>query len=504
MGGSERPGAADSARSGLGVALLVARRQLASMRRERRVALLLGFVALLGIASALSARHHAVREAEQRSAHRALVERQWAEQPDRHPHRVIHYGFLVFREDAPLAFFDPGVGAWTGTSLYLEGHRQNSASFGDARHATAMLGFGRLTPVAVLALVLPLLVIAVGFASVSAERERGTLPLILAQGATPGQVLAGKAMGVAAVAVAAALPVFATSVALAVSSGAEGWSVARTLALAAIWVAYVAGWALATVWTSSRRASSRAALVQLVAIWVVVCVAVPRLGASLAGGLHPAPSRARFTAEVEEALRAVGDSHDPDDAFFRALRDETLARYRVDSVEELPVNWGGIVSREGEALTSRIAEERHQALVAVHRRQDRALAWLGLLSPNLAARDLSMAAAGTGPEAIEAFRREAEAHRYAIVQRLNDLHIHEIAYENDRAQRIAREEWTRFPVFRSEPPSLGRALSDRPQSLAALGLWIAVPLAGLALARGRLLLGGADGGRRRSRRSRAP
>ena len=463
------------------------------MREDRYVLFLLGLVVSLGVVSVLGARHHTASEAEQRARYQALVERQWAEQPDRHPHRVIHYGFLVFREEAPLAFFDPGVGAYAGTSLFLEGHRQNSASFGDARHATALLRFGRLTPAAVLGLLLPLFVVAAGFASVSGERERGTLRLLLAQGATPAQIMAGKALGIGAVAVAAALPIGLVTAAFVAAGGEDQPSVARMLALTAVYAAYLSGWVLLTVWVSSRTASSRAALAQLVAIWVALCVAAPRLGASLAAALHPIPSRAQFTAQVEEAQRGVGDSHNPDDPFFSALRDEYLARYEVGSVEELPINWGGVVSREGEALTSRIQEEHQQELVAAQRRQDRVVSWLGLFSPYLAARDLSMAAAGTGPEAVEAFRAQAEAHRYEIIQRLNDLHVHQIRYENDRAQRIARQAWTRFPVFQPDPPSLRRALADRPRSLAALGLWIVLPLAGLGLGRRGLPRVGVDG-----------
>ena len=472
--------------------LLIARRQVGAMREDRYVVFLLGLVAALGIVSVLAARHHAASEAEQRARYQAVVDRQWAQQPERHPHRVIHYGFLVFREEAPLAFFDPGVGAYAGTSLYLEGHRQNSASFGEARHATAMLSFGRLTPAAVLGLLLPLLIVAAGFASVSGEREKGTLPLILAQGATPAQIMAGKALGIGAAAVVAVLPIALVTATFVAGAGGDQPSVARILALAATYAAYLAGWVLLTVWVSSRSASSRAALARLVAIWVVLCVAAPRLSASLANALHPIPSRAEFTAQVEQAQKQVGDSHNPDDPFFSALRDEYLARYQVASVEELPINWAGVVSREGEAATSRINEEQHQELLAVHRRQDRVMAWLGLLSPHLAARDLSMAAAGTGPEAVEAFRSQAEAHRYAIIQRLNDLHTHEIHYENDRAQRLARQHWTQFPVFRSDLPSLRRVLADRPLSLAALGLWIALPLAGLGLGRKRLPRVGVD------------
>ena len=476
----------------MGNILLIARRQVGAMREDRYVLFLLGLVVALGVVSVLGAWHHAASEAEQRARYQAVVDQQWAEQPDRHPHRVIHYGFLVFREEAPLAFFDPGAGAYAGTSLFLEGHRQNAASFGDARHATALLSFGRLTPAVVLGLLLPLFVVAAGFAAVSGEREQGTLPLLLAQGATPARILAGKALGLGVAAAAAVLPIGLVTAAFVAVGGGEQTSIGRMLALAAIYTAYLAGWVLMTVWVSSRTASSRAALVQLVAIWVALCVAAPRLGASLANALHPIPSRAQFTAQVEEAQRSVGDSHNPDDPFFRALRDEYLARYQVASVEELPINWAGVVSREGEAVTSRIIEEQHQELLAVHRRQDGVMSWLGLLAPHLAVRDLSMAAAGTGPEAVEAFRSQAEAHRYAIIQRLNDLHTHEIHYENDRAQRLARRHWTQFPVFEPDLPSLRRALTDRPLSLAALGLWIALPLAGLGLGRKRLPRVGVD------------
>lgn len=473
-------------RTGLRNTLLVARRQVGAIREDQYVIFLLGLVIALGVVAVLGARHHTANEAEQRARYQAMVERQWAEQPDRHPHRVIHYGFLVFREEAPLAFFDPGVGGWAGTSLFLEGHQQNTANFGDARHATGMLRFGRLTPASVLSLLLPLFVVVVGFASVSAERERGTLRLLLAQGATPAQILAGKVLGIGAVTALASLPIGLVTVAIAGSGTVGPVSVERMAGLAAIYSAYLAGWVILTVLASSFRASSRSALALLLAVWVGLCVAAPRFGASVAGALHPLPSRAEFTAQVERALNEVGDSHNPQDPFFRSLRDEYLARYQAASVEELPVNWGGVVSREGEAISSRIQEEHQQDLVEGQRRQDHILSWAGILSPYLAARDLSMAVSGTSPEAVEAFRAQAEAHRYDLVQRLNDLHINEIQYENDRAQRVSREIWAEFPTFGSRPPPLGGVMADRALSLAALALWLLVPLMGLVVARGRL------------------
>ena len=481
-----------SSLAGLRNTLLIARRQLGAIRQDGYVVFLLGLVIALGLVAALGARHHAANETEQRDRYQAMVDRQWIEQPERHPHRVIHYGFLVFREQAPLEFVDPGVSDYAGTSLYLEGHRQNTANFGEARHATGMSRFGRLTPASVLALLLPLLVVVAGFAAVSAEREGGTLGVLLTQGATPAQILAGKVLATGAVGALATLPV-AAAVAVMAGPGLDSpASVARLGALAAIYAVYLAGWVLVTVLVSAVRTSSRSALAQLLALWVVICVATPRVAASVAGALYPLPSRSELTAQIEQALNEVGDSHRPDDPFFNSLREEYLERYQVGAVEDLPVNWRGVLSRESEALTSRVFEDHRQELVEGHLRQNGVLAWSGFLSPYLAARDLSMGIAGSGPEATEAFLAQAEAHRYTIIQRLNELHIHEIRFRNDRAQRLSREHWGEFPVFETEPPPLGGVLGNRPISLAALGLWIGLPLTGLGLARRRLALIGTD------------
>ena len=481
-----------SSLAGLSNTLLIARRQLGAMRQDGYVVFLLGLVIALGLVAALGARHHAAGETEQRIRYQEMVDRQWVEQPERHPHRVIHYGFLVFREQAPLEFFDPGVSDYAGTSLYLEGHRQNTANFGEARHATGMSRFGRLTPASVLALLLPLLVVVAGFAAVSGEREGGTLGVLLTQGATPAQILGGKVLATGAVGALATLPV-ALAVAVMAGPGLDGFAAGMRLgALAAIYAVYLAGWVLVTVLVSAVRTSSRSALAQLLALWLVICVATPRVAASVAGALYPLPSRAELTAQVEQALNEVGDSHRPDDPFFNALREEYLERYQVGAVEELPVNWRGVLSRESEALTSRVFEDHRQELVEGHLRQNGVMAWSGFLSPYLAARDLSMGIAGSGPEATEAFLAQAEAHRYTIIQRLNELHIHEIRFRNDRAQRLSREHWGEFPVFGTEPPPLGGVLANRPVSLAALGLWIGLPLTGLGFARRRLALVAAD------------
>jgi len=423
-------------------------------------------------------------EAGQRDQYQRLVEQAWDGQPDRHPHRVAHYGYLAFRQRAPLAVFDPGVDSFAGTSVFLEAHRQNLLNFGEARQATSMLRFGELSPAYVFGVLLPLLIIAAGFGSVSGEREAGTLRLALAQGVRPGAFLAGKALGLAALGILSAGPVLAVALLLPtlLSPGASGSAPPeRSLLLAGLYLLYMVGWVLITVLVSALARSSRGALGALLATWVVLCIGLPRVVPSLAGTAHPAPTRAAFDAGIDADMAGVGDSHNPSDPFFGALRQQYLEEHGVETVAELPVNWGGVVSREGERITSQIFETAALELNQTYRSQDRWSAWAGFVSPYMALRGLSMRVSGTDPGSVEQFRVQSEAYRFDVVQRLNELHTTEIRFQNDRAQRLPGEVWQRFPTFEPQPLPLSAALFGEPLLIVALLMGLLWPVGALAL-----------------------
>ena len=86
-------------------------------------------VILLIIASLVTTASSIETERETRLGLQAAAERAFKDQPARHPHRMVHYGHYVFRAPAPLAIADPGVDPHTGTAMFLEGHKQNTATF---------------------------------------------------------------------------------------------------------------------------------------------------------------------------------------------------------------------------------------------------------------------------------------------------------------------------------------------------------------------------------------
>jgi ABC-2 type transport system permease protein len=92
----------------------IARAELLQYRRSGVLVLVgLALAALIATSAVVAWRAERAYDAE-RQRYAGDVADRWAAQPDRHPHRVAHYGYLLFRPRSPLGFFDAGVSAHTG------------------------------------------------------------------------------------------------------------------------------------------------------------------------------------------------------------------------------------------------------------------------------------------------------------------------------------------------------------------------------------------------------
>jgi ABC-2 type transport system permease protein len=173
-----------------------------------------------------------------------------------------------------------------------------------------------------------------------------------------------------------------------------------------------------------------------------------------------------------------------------------MARYRVSRVEDLPVNYRGLLGVEGERMTSslfnRYAAESFGVMAAQSARMDQ----LALISPTVALRRLSASVAGVDLAAYRRFLDQAEAYRYALIQKLNGLQATAINAADDAAKssdaaaearsRIAADNWKQMPMFRYEPTPSGEARSRAWPALLALLAWLGLSLALLRVAGGRL------------------
>jgi ABC-2 type transport system permease protein len=453
----------------------VAREEWRALARNR-VSVVAGVIlaALLVSAAVLGVeQRNAIAAARER--HQASSDRQFDAQPDRHPHRMVHYGQFVFRPLSALAFFDRGVDSFTGHTVFLEGHRQNSANFSEARQSSLLLRFGELTPAFVLQTLAPLLVIFLAYGAVAGERERGTLRLMAAQGLAPGQMLMGKLaahgglVGMILAPAAAALSVAALA----------GWAPpGPALLLVLVHGLYLAIWAVAAVLVSALARRSRDALIVLVSTWMVLVVLVPRTLPEVAARLQT-PTRIETDIAIHQDLAKIGDSHDPDDPYFSAFKARTLARYGVKRVEDLPVQWSGLVGMEGERLTSQLFDRYARRAFAREQAQNGFVRGFGAVSPVIALRQASMSLAGTDIESHQDFLDQVERYRYAFVQALNRMQVEQIPNRDaGEDPRISADNWKRVPSFSYVAPDvLGLARDRIVANLAILSAWLIALLA---------------------------
>ena len=394
----------------------------------------------------------------------------WESQGEKNPHSAAHYGVYAFKPRLALSFVDEGVDPYTGTSVWLEAHRQNDFLLRPAQDATAAQRIGVLTAAQVLQHLVPLLIILLTFGALAGERERGTLRQLLATGIGRRELALGKALGVAGALALLLVPAALVGAAALVvgSPGPAASPIARGAVLAAVYLAYFTAFLALSLAVSAWARSARTALVILLGVWVVNGLVAPRVAVDLSKWLHPTPSAIEFARNIErEMASGVEDIHRPDrDASTARL----LAEHGAERVEDLPVNAVGVYLQESEEFGNRIFDRNYGALWDTFERQGAVHETLAVVAPLLAVRTLSMGLAGTDVEQHRHFATAAEAYRRDLMRRMNgDL------AENSRTGEVylaGSELWEETPPLQYAAPTLGWVLGNRILSILVLGTWL--------------------------------
>lgn len=416
-------------------------------------------------------------------------ESQFLEQPDRHPHRMVHYGHYVFRTPTPLSIIEPGVDAYTGTSIFLEGHRQNSAMFAEQRQASGMTRFSSLTPSFLLQVLVPLFIILIGYASVTREREAGTLNIMITQGINLWHLLMGKYFALVGSGLLMLLPLIIAAAVAAI--GGESVLAASSFVLG--YILYILIWAgvvLAVSASSNKNSSSFATLLSL---WVVLCILLPRIGSSSAVAITPSQGKLEADFAVLEELRKLGDGHNAADPAFEQLKKNLLTKYSVDNIEELPVNFRGAVAQYSEAKLTKVLNKFAEKRMDEELAQAQNARQFGWLTPTTAIRSFSMMIAGTSLETHHRFLREAETLRFDFVQGLNQIHQDKLSYaadmnrhKDDEGARLDSSNWELLSSFSFQPASAETRLTRSLPYAIQLLFWTIVVVVLLRLATRRI------------------
>ena len=461
-----------------GIIRAVATKELLEMRRDRRlVALFLFSILLMCAAIAFGAAENA-RIGRERSAAAEADRLLWIGQGAKNPHAAAHFGQYAFKPISPLALADPGVDPYVGSAVWLEAHKQNETQFRAARDSGIAARLGGLSLAFVLQIIAPLLVLLAGFTSFSGERESGTLKQLLSLGVRPEELLAGKGLALTGVIFALLSPAL-LGVAIATITLIDTGKLSladqfvRLLMLSLGYSVYLSGFAFLALGVSSIARNSRAALVTLLAFWVVNSFLAPRLATDLAGRFAPTPTAQAFRAGIAKD-KAATFGHDESHPAFLTFRKEVLKTYGVARIEDLPVSFRGLQLRKDDEIGYAIFDKHFGALQTAFDRQDALRASPGFLFPLLAIQPFSMALAGSDSHAQFDFTTAAEAHRREIQNEASNNIIH---FAHDDGYVAGPELWRRIGVFSYNAPTVAFPLSHSGLAIAGLTVWLALTLA---------------------------
>jgi len=457
--------------------LPIARHTFTELTRDGRFRLTAGLLIVLTVVASLAGWQQ-VRTLRAEAESAAGGERsRWLGQGDKNPHSAAHYGVYAFKEPRPLAVLAPGVQPYLGSAVYLEAHRQNEPLYRPAQDGTALARFGDLSAALVGRVLLPLLVILLGFAAFAGERESGTLRQLLALGVPPRSLLAGKALGLGAALALVLAPVAVLGIAAATLLAPSGQRIdelLRAFSFAGVHALYVGAFLSLTLAVSAFVGSSRTAVVLMLTFWLAGVVAWPRALSDLGRTLHPTPSSVAFRDALDAAL---GDPHARET--LEAQRQAILKQYGVTSTADLPINWSGVALQFGEERANTLFDRFYGELWTTLRAQDRIFQIGALLSPAPALQLVSQALAGNDTAHHRAFLDQAEAQRRAMQVALNGA-------LRDGKGSTAAFHWESIPPFRYQPPTIGPALAPVLPSLGLLVLWFLAATAAALLSIRRL------------------
>jgi ABC-2 type transport system permease protein len=461
----------------------IARKELLEMSRDGRF--LWAFASTLALllgALAMGWQHYVEINKQHDFAQRATRE-QWLQQGEKNPHAAAHYGVYAFKPKLPLSLFDRGIDPYVGVASWLEAHKQNEFKFKPAQDATALQRLGELTGATVLRLLIPLLIVLLTFSTISAEREHGTLRQLLSIGVDRLSLAWGKVLGVGLAVTLLLFPAVALSVlALTLSAGGaafkQNWG--RLLLMLVAYLLYLFVFVALSVAVSARAKSSRSALTVLLGFWIFNGLVAPKAATDLARTIHRTPSAVQFAKAIENDMESGIDGHSNWGKMLEGLKLKLMKQYKVDRVEDLPLDFNGIRLQAGEDHGNEVFDKHFNQLWETYEKQRQVHRLVGLLAPALTIQSISMGTAGTDFPQHEHFSRAAENYRRMLNREMNlDLARHG---KGQAVYAAGHPLWHSVPEFKYEIPEVRWVLLNEAFSFGVLAVWTIVAIIAVRLA----------------------
>ena len=397
---------------------------------------------------------------------------EWLAQELKHPHMAAHFGNYAYKKPSALHCFDPGLTIYTGTSVYLEPHRQNDFLFSKSQESDTGVRFGWLSPAMICQLILPLLIILLTFNCINGEHEKGTLPLLLSQGISFRKLLIAKSLSVFLIFEAfITLYFFLTTIGSAILLG----TVPDIGALLYIWFVYSLYyfiWSVSGVLISSRIKKPGSAIAILLVLWMFTNIITPRVSANMAENIHPLITNYQFKKQITESIEKGIDGHDPKSDRATKIEKELLTKYKVDSVKQLPFNFEGFIMQQGEDYSSKVYDVHFAGIFNTLKAQKKVQSFFSIVSPYVSLRNISMAASNASLETEIDFQLQAENYRRSFVQNMNNDMKDNSAYGSFETYHVKNDKYANITDLQIKNHPLVWSLPGIIIENAAMFLWL--------------------------------
>lgn len=459
---------------------LVTHQTKKSILKQKRNVIILWLVGLFGLISLLTQFFTLKDSLDRNQSFREEVRHGWENRPDKHPHRMAHYGYLTFRDEFPLVIFDKGIDDYLGNMIFLEAHKQNTANLSEAGSSGSLVRFGSFSLAFILQILVPLIIFFIGFNLVSEEKENNTLKILHLQGVSAKNILWGKVLGLWQYAMYFLIPFLPICLILMLLIDTHQMIevVSRLFFLFVMYGLIYFIIAIITIIVSALSKSSSHALVFLLGCWLLFAVFLPKITQFMAQNIYSTPERIAFEMDMEDTVIKTGDSHNPNDIHYKKLKDSLLAVYKVDTVTALPFNYAGFVMKEGEKITSKIYREKLENLQNTYVKQLKISEFSGFINPITLLKNLSMGFSGTDYYSYQDFQNQSEEYRYYLAQRMNELQIKYISNfkpkEGEKPLMIDHKHWKDTKDFHYKYPNFWQVLKFHSLSLIALLFWLII------------------------------
>ena len=347
------------------------------------------------------------------------IRSQWNELDSTNAHSAAHYGTYAFKSNNILNSLDEGVNSVTGVVLRLEGHKQNDVAFSEISQSIETSKFGKLKPSLLFQFIIPLILIFLTFNSYTSEISSGRLKLLIVQGGSPLYIVFGKILTFFSL----SFILLLTCILIQYLFNFSYLSIDEYFRLIIFFLGYLFYYLIIiklTILLSIIFKNSTSALSATIIIWLFWTILLPKTIGNLTESLTPLPTRFELNSNMKEDRSKGIDGHNPSDERRSQLEKETLLKYNVDSLSQLPINFSGILLQADEEYGNKVWDKHFGYVYSQLKNQKRNYQLSGFINPFASLQSLSMGSCGTDLIHHLDFLSKAEIYRRYFVKALND------------------------------------------------------------------------------------